>query len=123
MAMGRPCTPTRIVSGLSVALVRARRSTGAAVRRWLRRVLVAKPSCSTSTAQSVVWSFPKTPDRRRHLNRPVALTLKDVFLEEPQFKAARPALFRGPVHVNALMFLFRCGGTSQNASRLWTICT
>jgi putative transcriptional regulator len=50
------------------------------------------------------------------LNRPVPLTLKDVFPEEPRLKGrGDPLYFGGPVHVNALMFLFRRAAAPQNA--------
>ncbi len=50
------------------------------------------------------------------LNHPVPLTLKDVFPEEPRLKDRNDRLyFGGPVHVNALMFLFRRTAAPQNA--------
>ncbi|HTS54924.1 MAG TPA: YqgE/AlgH family protein [Burkholderiales bacterium] len=50
------------------------------------------------------------------LNRPVPLTLKEVFPEQPRLKDRSDRLyFGGPVHVNALMFLFRRAAAPQNA--------
>ena len=81
--------------------------------------LVAKPELlDPHFAQSVVLVvFPKDAGPVGViLNRPVPLTLKDVFSEEPRLRGRGDQLyFGGPVHVNALMFLFRRADAPQNA--------
>jgi putative transcriptional regulator len=81
--------------------------------------LVAKPELlDPNFAQSVVLVvFPKDAGPVGViLNRPVPLTLKDAFPEEPRLKGRGDRLyFGGPVHVNALMFLFRRADAPQNA--------
>jgi putative transcriptional regulator len=81
--------------------------------------LVAKPELlDPNFAQSVVLVvFPKDAGPVGViLNRPVPLTLKDVFSEEPRLRGRGDQLyFGGPVHVNALMFLFRRADAPQNA--------
>lgn len=81
--------------------------------------LVAKPELlDPNFAQSVVLVvFPKDAGPVGViLNRPVPVTLKDVFPEEPRLKGRADQLyFGGPVHVNALMFLFRRAAAPQNA--------
>ena len=81
--------------------------------------LVAKPGLlDPNFAQSVVLVvFPKDAGPVGViLNRPVPLTLKDVFSEEPRLRGRGDQLyFGGPVHVNALMFLFRRADAPQNA--------
>ena len=81
--------------------------------------LVAKPELlDPNFAQSVVLVvFPKDAGPVGViLNRPVPLTLKDVFPEEPRLKERGDRLyFGGPVHVNALMFLCRRAVAPQNA--------
>jgi len=50
------------------------------------------------------------------LNRPVPLTLKEVFPEEPRLKDRGDKLyFGGPVRINGLMFLCRRSTAPQNA--------
>ena len=81
--------------------------------------LVAKPELlDPNFAQSVVLVvFPKDAGPVGViLNRPVPLTLKDVFPEEPRLKGRADQLyFGGPVQVNALMFLFQRAAAPQNA--------
>ncbi len=81
--------------------------------------LVAKPELlDPNFAQSVVLVvFPKDAGPVGViLNRPVPLTLKDAFPEEPRLKGRGDRLyFGGPVHVNALMFLFRRADAPENA--------
>ena len=81
--------------------------------------LVAKPELlDPNFAQSVVLVvFPKDAGPVGViLNRPVPLTLNDVFPEEPRLKGRGDRLyFGGPVSVNALMFLFRRAAAPQNA--------
>jgi len=48
------------------------------------------------------------------LNRPIPLTLKDAFPDEPQLRErADPLYFGGPVRTTGLMFLFRGGATAD----------
>ena len=50
------------------------------------------------------------------LNRPVPLTLKEAFPDEPRLKGRGDQLyFGGPVRINALMFLFRRTDVPQSA--------
>ncbi len=81
--------------------------------------LVAKPELlDPNFSQSVVLVvFPKDAGPVGViLNRPVPLTLKDVFPEEPRLKGRTDQLyFGGPVHVNGLMFLFRRKAAPENA--------
>jgi putative transcriptional regulator len=81
--------------------------------------LVAKPELlDPNFAQSVVLVvFPKDAGPVGViLNRPMPLTLRDVFPEEPRLKERGDRLyFGGPVHVSALMFLCRRSVAPQNA--------
>jgi putative transcriptional regulator len=81
--------------------------------------LVAKPELlDPNFAQSVVLVvFPKDAGPVGViLNRPVPLTLKDAFPDEPRLKGRGDQLyFGGPVQVNGLMFLFRHADAPQNA--------
>jgi putative transcriptional regulator len=81
--------------------------------------LVAKPELlDPNFAQSVVLVvFPKNAGPVGViLNRPVPLTLNDVFPEHPRLKGRGDRLyFGGPVSVNALMFLFQRVAAPQNA--------
>jgi putative transcriptional regulator len=81
--------------------------------------LVAKPELQDPNfAQSVVLVvFPKDAGPVGViLNRPVPLTLKDVFPEEPRLKGRTDQIyFGGPVHVTSLMFLLRRPTAPQNA--------
>jgi putative transcriptional regulator len=81
--------------------------------------LVAKPELmDPNFAQSVVLVvFPKDAGPVGViLNRPVPLTLKDVFPDEPRLRGRGDRLyFGGPVSVNALMFLCRRATAPQNA--------
>ena len=48
------------------------------------------------------------------LNRPIPLTLKDAFPDEPQLKERTdPLYFGGPVRTTGLMFLFRGSATAE----------
>jgi putative transcriptional regulator len=48
------------------------------------------------------------------LNRPIPLTLKDAFPDEPQLRERTdPLYFGGPVQTAGLMFLFRGGASAQ----------
>jgi putative transcriptional regulator len=81
--------------------------------------LVAKPELlDPNFAQSVVLVvFPKDAGPVGViLNRPVPLTLKEAFPDEPRLKSRGDQLyFGGPVQVNALMFLFRRAEAPANA--------
>jgi putative transcriptional regulator len=81
--------------------------------------LVAKPELlDPNFAQSVVLVvFPKDAGPVGViLNRPVPLTLKDAFPDEPRLKGRGDRLyFGGPVILNALMFLFRRAAAPPNA--------
>ncbi len=81
--------------------------------------LVAKPDLmDPNFSQSVVLVvFPKDAGPVGViLNRPVSLTLNDVFPDEPRLKGRADRLyFGGPVSINALMFLFRRATAPQNA--------
>ncbi len=81
--------------------------------------LVAKPGLlDPNFSQSVVLVvFPQDAGPVGViLNRPVPLTLNDVFPDEPRLKGRADRLyFGGPVSVNALMFLFRRAAAPQNA--------
>ena len=81
--------------------------------------LVAKPELlDPNFSQSVVLVvFPKNAGPVGViLNRPVPLTLNDVFPDEPRLKGRTDHLyFGGPVSVNALMFLFRRAAAPRNS--------
>src|SRR5512134_136488 len=48
------------------------------------------------------------------LNRPIPLTLKEVFPDQPQLRERTdPLFFGGPVRTTALMFLFRGSATAE----------
>jgi putative transcriptional regulator len=50
------------------------------------------------------------------LNRPIPVTLKDAFPDEPQLRGRTdPLYFGGPVHTTALMYLFRGSATAAGA--------
>jgi putative transcriptional regulator len=98
---------------LAAAPVRAAETLAPAV------FLVAKPELlDPNFSQSVVLVvFPQDAGPVGViLNRPVPLTLNDVFPDEPRLKGRADRLyFGGPVSVNALMFLFRRAAAPQNA--------
>ncbi|HUI60585.1 MAG TPA: YqgE/AlgH family protein [Steroidobacteraceae bacterium] len=81
--------------------------------------LVAKPELlDPNFAQAVVLVvFPKDGGPVGViLNRPLTLTLKDAFPDQPQLRDRSEHLyFGGPVSVNALMFLMRRSPAPQNA--------
>jgi putative transcriptional regulator len=102
-----------LVLSLAAAPVQAEETLAPAV------FLVAKPELlDPNFSQSVVLVvFPKNAGPVGViLNRPVRLTLNDVFPDEPRLKGRADRLyFGGPVSVNALMFLFRRAAAPQNA--------
>jgi len=81
--------------------------------------LVAKPELQDPNfAQSVVLVvFPKDAGPVGViLNRPVPLTLKDAFPDEPRLKGRNDQLyFGGPVRVTSLMFLLRRAAAPESA--------